>query len=581
MEEQGQESLPRDATKEEIETLNHESDKIPFTAWLLAFTGAAAQLARFGITVAWQNYLQNPPGDEALPGALDLGESKATIIQNAFLFFQYLTPMPFALLSDAWLGRYKTMLFSLGLMVVGYTVLFVTALPSSLEHKAGLGGLIATMILTGLGQGGLSAVMYPFIGDQIPETNPTIKRNSKGKLVVTDRKLAIQYIFSGYYWMVNIAALSSIPTTFMEKYIGFWAAFLLPTCVLVVTIIPVIVWNERLVKLPPQGNILPQAGRVLLIATRSKFRLSAADPHYQIQHYNHSVTWNSSFIDEIRRGLKSCRVIISFVIFWLCYNQTANNLISQAGQMQSPGVSNDTIQSLNAIACIIMGPLIQYTLSYFQRRKIPLGPILRMTIGFSFIAAGIGYAAGLQQLIYSRGPCYHYPLECVAARNPQDSAQNINVQANNVSVWLQTPLQFLLAIGEILCLVSLSEYTYTEAPTNLKALVQAFQAVAAALGAAIGIGLGPVSRNPWLVIMFACLAGTMVITAVGFWVLFRGHDIDYAKADVVDAVESNENGGQRDDLEAVVCKKKTAGVDSHHGEKSISSNAVKAVEISL
>ncbi|TGO64997.1 hypothetical protein BELL_1023g00020 [Botrytis elliptica] len=192
-----------------------------------------------------------------------------------------------------------------------------------------------------------------------------------------------------------------------------------------------------------------------------------------------------------------------------------------------------------------MGPLIQHTLSYFQRRKIPLEPILRMTIGFFFIAAGIGYAAGLQQLIYSRGPCYHYLLECAAARNPQHSAQNINVQANKVSVWLQTPLQFLLAIGEILCLVSLSEYTYNEAPTNLKALVQAFQAVAAALGAAIGIGLGPVSRNPWLVIMFACLAGTMAITAVFFWAIFRSHDVDYAKVDVVDDTDSNENGGQR------------------------------------
>lgn len=50
------------------------------------------------------------------------------------------------------------------LLVAGYTVMFVTALPSSLKHGAGLGGLITTMVLTGLGQGGLSAVMYPFIG---------------------------------------------------------------------------------------------------------------------------------------------------------------------------------------------------------------------------------------------------------------------------------------------------------------------------------------------------------------------------------------------------------------------------------
>lgn len=56
MENQSQECLPRDATKEEIETLVHESDKIPITAWLLAFTGAAAQLARFGITTPWRKY---------------------------------------------------------------------------------------------------------------------------------------------------------------------------------------------------------------------------------------------------------------------------------------------------------------------------------------------------------------------------------------------------------------------------------------------------------------------------------------------------------------------------------------------
>lgn len=56
MENQILECLPRDATKEEIETLVHESDKVPITAWLLAFTGAAAQLARFGITTPWRKH---------------------------------------------------------------------------------------------------------------------------------------------------------------------------------------------------------------------------------------------------------------------------------------------------------------------------------------------------------------------------------------------------------------------------------------------------------------------------------------------------------------------------------------------
>ncbi|KAI5923269.1 MFS general substrate transporter [Camillea tinctor] len=528
----GERFFQRDATIEEIQTLIHENERVPATAWLLAFTGAASQFARFGITVTWQNYLQNPQGNPLLPGALGLGQAKATIIQNAFLFFQYLTPLPFALMSDVWIGRYKTMLICLGLLVTGYVVLVVTSIPSALNHGAGIPGIAITMVLIGLGQGGLSAVMYPFIADQIPITKPQVKRNKKGELIVTDRKLTIQYAFNGYYWMVNIAALSSIPTTLMEKHIGFWPTYLLPTCVLVIFIIPVILWNRQLVKLSPEGNVLPHAGHVLLIAWRSRFRLSAADPKYQESHYGRSVPWSASFVDEIRRSLKGCRVIAYFVVFWLCYNQTTNNIISQAGQMTQQGISNDTIQALNPIACIIAGPLIQNVVFPFLRRhRVSFGPIRRMTVAFLFISAGIAYAAGLQQLIYSRGPCYTNPLECPAAVQQNTGAR----VPNDLSVWLQTPLHFLLAIGEILGLVSLNEYAYSEAPTNMKAVVQALLEIAAAVAAALGIALGPVSRDPWLVIMYASLAGACAFSAVTFLAIFRRHDAIYENRDVEDA----------------------------------------------
>jgi POT family proton-dependent oligopeptide transporter len=46
--------LLRDATQEEIDSLVHETAEVPLTAWLLSFTGAASQFARFGITVAWR-----------------------------------------------------------------------------------------------------------------------------------------------------------------------------------------------------------------------------------------------------------------------------------------------------------------------------------------------------------------------------------------------------------------------------------------------------------------------------------------------------------------------------------------------
>lgn len=344
--------------------------------------------------------------------------------------------------------------------------------------------------------------------------------------------------------MVNIAALSSIPTTLLEKHVDFWAAFILPTCILVVAIIPVIWWHKRLgklhpyalldrmrisnssiVKLPCGGNILPQTGQIILIACRSHFKLSAAEPAHQKIHHNREVPWTSLFVDEVRRGLKGCRVISCFVIFWLCYNQTTNNIISQAGQMLPQGISNDTMQAFNPIACIIIGPLIQNVIFRFLRqRKITFGPIMRMTVAFFFIAAGIAYAVGLQHLIYSRGPCFQYPLECPSAIQ----GDVVEKQPNYVSIWLQTPLHFLLAIGEILGLVSLNEYTYSEAPTDLKAMVQALQGISAALAAALGMALGPLSKNPWLVILYGSLTGTMAVSAMLFWVAFRTCDAVYA-----------------------------------------------------
>ncbi|KAH7320641.1 oligopeptide transporter [Stachybotrys elegans] len=521
-EEAGKDEYPRKATPEEIRDLVHEVDDIPVAAWLLTFTGAASNLAKFGITVTWQNYLQNEPGNPLLPGALGLGQSTATAIQSGYLFFRYLAPLPFAIISDAWLGRHTTMHISLGLLLVGYTVLVLTSIPSALERGAGLPGLIVTMFLTGLGHGGLSAVMYPFIADQIPEHEPRVKRNKKGELVVTERQLSVQYVFNGYYWMVNVASMAIIATTLLERHVGFWLAFLVPTGILFVTIIPVIVLHRRLVKLPPEGNILIQAGQVIMIACRSKFRLDAADPMRQKLLHDRDVPWTSAFVDEMRRGLKGCRVILFFIIFWLCYDQTTTNIISQAAQMRARGISNDTIQALNPVACIIMGPLIQdFLFKFLRENKIAFGPIIRMTVAFFFTAAAIAYAAGIQQVIYSSGPCYEYPLECPAATPHPGSNERL---PNNVNIWLQTPYLFILAIGEILGMVALNEYTYTEAPTNLKAMVQALQNLSAAAGAAIGIALGQVSRNPWLVILFSSLAGVMTIFAVLFWLIFHKYD---------------------------------------------------------
>lgn len=207
--------------------------------------------------------------------------------------------------------------------------------------------------------------------------------------------------------------------------------------------------------------------------------------------------------------------------------------------MEITGISNDTVQSFNAIFYIILNPLIQDCLfPFLSKRRMTFGPIARMTVAFILLAMAMAYAAGTQQLIYNSGPCFSQPLACDAAIVSTDGG-TIRYRPNEISVWVQIPHYLLVALSEIFGFVALNEFTYAEAPTNMKALVKAFEQFTAALGAALGIALGPVSKDPSLVIMYSALAGTMAISGTLFFAVFRKHDAHWHSNKTVEDLESS------------------------------------------
>lgn len=286
--------------------------------------------------------------------------------------------------------------------------------------------------------------------------------------------------------------------------------------------------------------MLVHTARIVGIASTSGFHLGAADPAYQQSHSGRSVPWTSTFVQELRRGFRACRAILFFIIYYLCFNQSFNNIISQANQMELGGVSNDTVQSLNGIFYIVLNPIVHFwVLPLLSRRRIPLGPIVRMTIAFALMALAIGYAAVVQALIYRTGPCFARPLTCEAGLIMTNDGR-VEHRPNEINVWLQAPFYFLAAASEIFGFTALNEFVYLEAPENMKALVKSFEQLTAALGAILGIALGPVSRDPWLVIFYAALAGTMAVSGVMLFALFRRYDAKwYLHEGVEDAEESS------------------------------------------
>ncbi|PLB55687.1 oligopeptide transporter [Aspergillus steynii IBT 23096] len=517
MEARATEGQRRDATEDEIKTLPHVVDSVPFIVWVALVAGASERFTFYAISAPWQNYMQNDRDSIAVPGVLGLGQATATNISNAFFFFSFLAPLPFAILSDAWLGRYKTLCICYILNLCGCIVLFVTSLPVVTQDSVKIFGLALAMILLGLGTGGVKATVSPFIGDQYTTHAPQLVVNKKGQRAIADRTLTLQYIYNVFYWFTNIGSLSLIASTYLEKEVGFWAAYLLPLCSVWVSIPLLLFWQRSYVKLAPQGNVLPQAGTVLAYSARERFHLDAAKPAFQAEKYGRTVPWDNLFVSEIKRGLIACKVMACFVPFYLCINQITNNLVSQAGQMQLGGIPNDTIQALNPIACVLLGPIIQKLLyPGLQSQGIAFGPIARMTWSFVTMSSAMAFAAGLQKLIYTRGPCYESPLTC-----PDSDGGRI---PNDISVWVQTPVYFLLAFAEILGFTTLSEYSYSKAPKDMRSLVQALRQVTAGIGSALGMALSPVAVNPKIMYMYTGLAATMIAGAPMFWVAFRNYD---------------------------------------------------------
>lgn len=196
-----------------------------------------------------------------------------------------------------------------------------------------------------------------------------------------------------------------------------------------------------------------------------------------------------------------------------------NNFISQASQMETHGTPNDLLPSMNQVGCILAVPLIQNVLyPLLHRRRIYLRPITRITIGFGFTAAALLYATLVQKAIYSTGPCYKHPNNC----NPANGIR----RPNHVNVWIQTPIYLLIATGETFAQVTGLEYALTNAPKDMKSIVQSINLIIAGVGSAFAMGPSPLAHDPYLVIFYGCIATTMAVTTAVFWYLFRKYDKD-------------------------------------------------------
>lgn len=184
--------------------------------------------------------------------------------------------------------------------------------------------------------------------------------------------------------------------------------------------------------------------------------------------------------------------------------------------MRGHGIPNDLMQNFDPIAILVFLPFLDRIVYPILRRlRINFPPINRISLGFIVASLAMMYAAIVQHLIYSAGPCYEHPMEC-----PEAIEDDIKL-GNHVHIAVQTPAYMFIGISEIFTSVTGLEYAYTKAPASMKSFIQSMYLLTNAFGAALAEALTPAAYDPAIKWMFVGLCVASFCTGILCWVIFH------------------------------------------------------------
>ncbi|KAF2816028.1 MFS peptide transporter-like protein Ptr2 [Mytilinidion resinicola] len=520
-----------DPTEEELATLTRVSGKIPWLAYTIAFTEMCERFGYYGCQVLYTNYIQRPlppgsttgkSGTNGQSGALNMGQRASFGLGTFNSFWAYTTPLIGAYVADEYLGRFNTIFLAIFVAILGHIVIVVSAIPSVIASGHALGAFIPGLILLGLGTGAFKANVSPLIAEQYKQTKPKIVIDRKtGERQISDPNITIARIFLYFYMMVNVGSLTGqISMVYVEKYVGFWLAFLLPTIMFCFCPIVLYFCRNNYTRSPPTGSVLKNFWLLWGLAQKGKWSINPVtlkrnftDPNFwndvKPTHLGSSkptwMTFDDAWVDQVARGLKACRVFTWIPLYWLTYNQMNNNLTSQAATMELHGVPNDIITNLNPISLVIFIPLVDNFLYPFLRKKgIKFTPVKRIAFGFGLASLAMISATVIQYYIYKLGPCGKYMNTCEEGAAP-------------INVWVQTVPYVLIGFSEIFASITGLEYAFTKAPTNMRSLVTSYWHFMSAFSNAIGQAFVSLSDDPLLVWNYATVAILAAVGGVLFW----------------------------------------------------------------
>jgi hypothetical protein len=180
----------------------------------------------------------------------------------------------------------------------------------------------------------------PTLLDQMPLTVPVAKTLKSGEKVVVDPEATTERVMLWFYLLINLGGLFKVPTTYTEKYFGWWLAFFLPTT-LYLALGPLLWYlRNRLVLKPAGGSDLANVLRIVGVCfRRGGFRqlfrrdgdfFAAAKPSViALSSHPIHVPWTDGFVEDVGQALtpNHIRTVLIVTLGQTCIPSNGNLLL--------------------------------------------------------------------------------------------------------------------------------------------------------------------------------------------------------------------------------------------------------------
>lgn len=276
-------------TEEELATLRRVPADIPWRIYSIAFVELVERMSYYGTIAVYSNFIAkplasrtgaapNPDDDDAQPGALGKGKQVGFSLTTFNAFWVYCCPLFGAWIADTYLGRYKTIVYSVIIAEIGHIILVASSAPSMLEKpNSALAAFIVGLLVMGLGTGTFKPNISPLIAEQVPQERMRVEERN-GQRVIVDPAVTITRIYNYFYLFINIGALAGqLGMVYAERYVGFYLAYLIPT-VFFLFCFPVLFFCKKYYVLsPPSGNVMGPAFKLLFKALGGAISANPSD----------------------------------------------------------------------------------------------------------------------------------------------------------------------------------------------------------------------------------------------------------------------------------------------------------------